>query len=121
MVKNKLDNNRSNGSNEYKNFASNTFYSFLISYGSLFFMFVNSFLLARLISDESWGFLILAQSYITIIVIITSLLPPGLNYALNYYIPRYIVLKQESRIKSLIKNAIITKLAFLINQSSRFL
>ena len=114
MVKNKLGNNRPNGSNEYKNFASNTFYSFLIYYGSLFFMFVNSFLLARLISDESWGFLILAQSYITIIVIITSLLPPGLNYALNYYIPRYIVLKQGSKIKSLIKNAIITKLAFLI-------
>ncbi|MBY8989917.1 MAG: oligosaccharide flippase family protein [Candidatus Lokiarchaeota archaeon] len=99
---------------EYKNLATNTFYSFLINYGSHFFTLVYSFLLARLITDESWDFLILATSYITIIVIITSILPPGLNYALNYYIPRYLALNQKYKIKSLIRNSLKAKLSFLI-------
>ena len=99
---------------EYRNLATNTFYSFLINYGSHFFTLVYSFLLARLITDESWDFLILALSYVTIIVIITNFLPPGSNYALNYYIPRYLVLNQKAKIKSLIKNGILAKLMFLL-------
>ena len=99
---------------EYKSLATNTFYSFLLNYGSHFFTLVHSFLLARLIIDFYWDFLILARSYITIIVIITLFLPPGLNYALHYYIPRYLALNQKSKIKSLIKHAFIIKLLFLI-------
>lgn len=104
----------SESNTEYKNLATNTFYSFLINYGSHFFTLVYSFLLARLITDESWDFLILATSYITIIVIITSLLPPGLNYALNYYIPRYLALDQKYKIKSLIRSSLVAKLTLLI-------
>ena len=103
---------QSNG--EYKNLASNTFYSFLINYGAFFFTFVYSFLLARLITDETWDSLILATSYITIIVIITSFLPPGLNLALNYYVPRYLALNQSSKIKSLIKHSFMLKIAVVI-------
>ena len=99
---------------EYKNLASNTFYSFLINYGAFFFTFVYSFLLARLITDETWDSLILATSYITIIVIITSFLPPGLNLALNYYLPRYIALNQTSKIKSLIKHSFMLKISVVI-------
>ena len=64
--------------------------------------------------DDIWGFLIIATSFIMIIVTISSLLPPGLNFALNYYIPHYLVLKEKSKIKSLIKNSIIIKLIFLV-------
>lgn len=99
---------------EYKNLATNTFYSFLINYGAFFFTFIYSFLLARLITDETWDFLILATSYITIIVIITSFLPPGLNLSLNYYLPRYIALNQTSKIKSLIKHSLKLKFTILI-------
>lgn len=99
---------------EYKNLASNTFYSFLVNYGAFFFTFVYSFLLARLITDETWDSLILATSYITIIVIITSFLPPGLNLALNYYLPRYIALNQTSKIKSLIKHSFMLKISVVI-------
>jgi O-antigen/teichoic acid export membrane protein len=99
---------------EYKNLARNTFYSFLMNYGSHFFTFIISFLLARLITDTNWQFLILALSYMAIITIITSLLPPGQDYSLNYYIPRYLALNQKSKIKSLIKNAFIIKILFLI-------
>ena len=99
---------------EYRNLATNTFYSFLINYGSHFFTFLYSFLLARLITDQIWEFLIIATSFISIIVLITTLLPPGLSLALNYYVPRYIALNQKSMIKSLIKNAFITKLLLII-------
>ena len=99
---------------EYRSLATNTFFSFLFNYSSLFFTFVYSFLLARLFSDIIWGYLILATAFITIIIIITSLLPSGLNFALNYFIPRYLVLNEKSKIKSLIRNSIIIKLVFLI-------
>jgi len=101
---------------EYRNLATNTVFSFLLNYSSLFFTFVYSFLMARLFrfQDDIWGFLIIATSFIMIIVTISSLLPPGLNFALNYYIPHYLVLKEKSKIKSLIKNSIIIKLIFLV-------
>jgi len=104
-----LDNN-----SEYNRLATNTFYSFFFHYGSHFFTFVYSFLLARLFTDTLWGFLIIATSFITIIETISSLLPPGLNYALNYYIPRHLALNEKSEIKSLIKNVIKLKMVFLI-------
>lgn len=114
MEKKNSESNQFGDKQEYKNLARNTFYSFLINFGSHFFTLIYSFLLARLIGDESWGFLILATSYITIIIIITNFLPPGSNYALNYYIPRYLALNEKPKIKSLIKNTLIAKLIFLI-------
>jgi len=101
---------------EYRNLATNTVFSFLLNYSSLFFTFIYSFLMARLFrfQDDILGFLIIATSFIMIIVTISSLLPPGLNFALNYYIPHYLVLKEKSKIKSLIKNSIIIKLIFLV-------
>ena len=113
----KNTNNQLNNDNqEYRKLASNTVFSFLLNYSSLFFTFIYSFLMARLFrfQDDIWGFLIIATSYIMIIVTITSLLPPGLNFALNYYIPRYRVLNEKSKIKSMIKNSIIIKSVFLI-------
>lgn len=98
----------------YKKLASNTFYSFLINYGAHFFAFIQSFLLARLLTDIFWDSLIIARSITTLIIIITMFLPPGISYALNYYIPRYISMNQKSKIKSLIKHAFILKLLFLI-------
>ncbi|MFX1470496.1 MAG: oligosaccharide flippase family protein [Promethearchaeota archaeon] len=102
------------GDTEYRKLATNTFYSFMFNYSSLFFTFIYSFLLARLFVDVLWGYLILSTSYIMIIVIISSLLPPGLNFALNYYIPRHFALNEKSKVKSLIRNSIIIKLVFLI-------
>lgn len=114
MENDNSDKEVSKDNSEYKKFAANTFYSILVNYGSQIFTFIYSFLLARLITDESWDFLIIATSYITIIVIIIHFLPPGLNYALNYYIPRYIALNQKSKIKSMIKNAFLIKALFAI-------
>ena len=103
-----------NNNSEYNTLATNTFYSFFFHYGSHFFTFIYSFFLARLFTDAVWGFLIVATSSIKIIVTISLLLPPGLNYALNYYIPRHLALNEKSKIKSLIKNALVLKIAFLI-------
>ncbi len=108
------ENSSSKGKTEYRNLATNTLFSFMFNYSSLFFTFIYSFLLARLFVDVIWGYLILATSYIMIVVIITSLLPPGLNFTLNYYIPRYFALNEKSKIKFLIRNTVIIKLTFLI-------
>jgi len=99
---------------EHKLLAKNTFYSFFTSYGNLIFQIIISFLVARLISKEAWGFLILATSYVLIVTTISYFLPPALDYSLNYYIPRYISLNQKTKLKSFIKNAIFLKLLFLI-------
>ncbi len=75
---------------------------------------VDSFLVARLITKDIWGFLILATSTISIFLIILYFTPPGLELSLNYYLPRYIVLKQKNKLKSFIKNAVFLKLIFII-------
>ncbi|MFW9989793.1 MAG: oligosaccharide flippase family protein [Candidatus Odinarchaeota archaeon] len=114
MKKTDNKNQTSKGTSEYRNLATNTFFSFMLNYSSLLFTFIYSFLLARLFIDAIWGILIIATSIIMILVTITSLLPPGLNFTLNYYIPRYIALNEKSKIKFLIRNTVIVKLIFLI-------
>jgi len=70
--------------------------------------------MARLISDVEWGYLILANTYILIILLILSFLPPGLGPSLNYYFPRYIVQNDINQLKSHIKYVIYIKVLFII-------
>lgn len=98
---------------EYGIFARNLTYSLLLK-GSYLFAIIPQFLIVRLISKELWGFLLLAISTIIIVTIISDSFPPALDFSLNYYIPRYMVLKQKTKVKSLIKNAIYLKLLFLL-------
>ncbi len=98
---------------DHRILVKNSLYSFLNSYGSFFFSLVTSFLLARLISKELWGFLIITLSYIAIFNIISSFFPPGLDATLNYHIPRYLALKEYSDLKYFIKKAIYLKLLFI--------
>jgi len=51
---------------EHKILAKNTFYSFLQRATGFFLSIVTSFLIARMITKEIWGYLILALSYTTI-------------------------------------------------------
>ena len=68
-----------------------------------------------MISQTEWGFLIIATSYITIITFIVSFIPLGLNSSLNYFIPRYIALKQNNKIKSLIYSSILIRSIVVIS------
>lgn len=99
---------------DQQQFVKNSFYSFLNSYGPFIFTLCISFLLARMISKELWGFLILANSYILIVNIILSFLPPGLETSTYYYIPKYMALNENNKLKSYIRNVIILKSIFLI-------
>ena len=91
----------------------NTFYSFLDNYGIYIFSIFITFIKARLLSQEDWGILILAISIINIINLIINLFPPGLNYSLTYFIPKYLSSKEEIYSKSIIRNSIKQKLIFL--------
>ncbi len=99
---------------EHRYLAKNSFYSILNTYSTFFFTLIITFFIARLISKEAWGYLILANSYILIITIILTFLPPGLNQTLNYFIPQYYSLNQINRLKSLIKYSLLLKVIFLI-------
>ncbi|MFX0027480.1 MAG: lipopolysaccharide biosynthesis protein [Candidatus Hermodarchaeota archaeon] len=101
-------------SSEAKLLAKNTFYSFFTNYGTLIFQLIISFLMARIISKELWGILILATSYIVIITVISRYFPPALDYSLNYYLPRSLKSNEELAVKSIIKNSFILKLIFLL-------
>jgi len=94
--------------------ARNSIYSFLNSYGTFIFSIITFFFMARLISDVEWGYLILANTYILIILLILSFLPPGLGPSLNYYFPRYLVQNDFSQLKSHIKYVIYIKVVFII-------
>ena len=91
----------------------NTFYSFLDNYGIYIFSIFITFIKARLLSQEDWGILILAISIINIINLIINFFPPGLNYSLTYFIPKYLSSKEEIYSKSIILNSIKQKLIFL--------
>lgn len=99
---------------EHKILFRNTFYSYLNNYGSYIFSLVTSFILARLISQELWGYLIIALSYTTIIGIIISFLPPGLEFSLRYYLTRYNALGEKYKAKRIIRHAITQKLLIIV-------
>ncbi len=99
---------------DHKKFATNALFSIFNSYGTFIFQIIISFLLARLLSKELWGYLILATSIIFIISILLTFFPPALTFALNFYIPRYLVLNQNNKLKSIIKNSLYLKILFTL-------
>lgn len=103
-----------NISKDHKTFAVNALFSIFNSYGIFIFQIIVSFLLARLISQELWGYLILATSIIFIVSIILTIFPPALTFSLNFYIPRYLALNQKNKLKSIIKNSLYLKIMFTL-------
>lgn len=99
---------------DHKKFAANALYSIFNSYGIFIFQIIISFLLARLLSQELWGYLILATSIIFIILIILTLFPPALTFSLNFYIPKYLALNQNNKLKSIIKNSLYLRIIFAL-------
>ncbi len=94
--------------------AKNAFYSFLNTYGEYIFSIITSFIIARLISKELWGFFILAYSYIMILAVIMEFIPPGLSHALHYFIPKNFAESKYGKIKNIIKNALFLKIFVVI-------
>ncbi|MFX1355720.1 MAG: lipopolysaccharide biosynthesis protein [Promethearchaeota archaeon] len=97
---------------EHRKFAKNAIYSLFNNYGIFIFQIIVSFFIARLISQEIWGILILALTYINIISLILTFFPPALTFSVNYYIPRYITLNKNYKLKSIIKVAFYIKSLF---------
>ncbi len=101
-------------STDHRKFAKSAFYSLFNSYGIFIFQIIISFFMARLISKELWGFLLLAMSYINIVSLILSFFPPALTFSLNYYIPRYVTLNQNSKLKRMVKAGLYLKATFAL-------
>jgi len=101
-------------SKDHRKFAKSAIYSLFNSYGIFIFQIVISFFLARLLTQELWGFLLLALAYINIVTLILSFFPPALTFSLNYYIPRYITLSQNNKLKRMIKTGLYLKTIFAL-------
>ncbi|MFX0105646.1 MAG: hypothetical protein ACFE75_09155, partial [Candidatus Hodarchaeota archaeon] len=94
---------------EQKKLIKGSLYSFMTNYGTQIFSLITSFFIARLITQELWGILILATSFISIAGIILSFLPPGLDFSIHYYVSVYSALNQNSKVKRVIRNSIILR------------
>jgi len=92
----------------------NSFYTGLYNFTTILFSMLYSFFVARLLTPNAWDVLILAASLILIITQISRLFPPALERTYNYYIPKFLLLKQEKNLKTFIKAGIIFKLSTLI-------
>ena len=101
-------------STDHRKFAKSAFYSLFNSYGIFIFQIIISFFMARLISKELWGFLLLAMSYISIVSLILSFFPPALTFSLNYYIPRFVTLNQNNKLKRMIQVGLYLKAVFAL-------
>jgi len=101
-------------SKDHRILAKNTFFSFSFSYGKFLFSLISSFIIARIISQETWGFLILTLSFINIFTFILVFFPPSIGLSFHYYIPRYSALNQNSKLKSFVLNSLIIRFIFLI-------
>ena len=94
---------------EYKILFKNTIFSYLNSYSSYIFSLATSFIIARTISRDLWGILLLGISIIHIIINLLAFFPPSLSYTLSHYIPRYLIEKEYGKLKSFIRNTFIQR------------
>ena len=99
---------------QYKTLAKNTFYSVFNRYGTYIFSLVSSFLLARMISQDLWGFLILTTSLIGIFTLSITFLPPGLIFSLHYYIPHYRAQNKMNVVRSFILKILYIRIVVVL-------
>jgi O-antigen/teichoic acid export membrane protein len=109
-----LKHNNKSIEREYKSLAKNSFYSFIHSYSRFFYSIITSFIMGKIFTQETWGFLIIALSIIAIFSLTLTFLPPSLGLSFNYYIPRYRALNQNNKLKSFIQKSLIIRLLFVI-------
>ena len=113
---NEIDNSNkeSTQNQEYQILAKNSLYSGLYNFSLVVYSMLYSFFIARLLSIDLWGVLILATSVNLLITQFTRLFPPSIERTLSYYVPKFHVLNQESNLKVFIRTSVILKLVFLI-------
>ncbi|MHA1284389.1 MAG: lipopolysaccharide biosynthesis protein [Promethearchaeota archaeon] len=98
----------------YKTIAKGSFYSILQSYTNYIQAVLTSFLLARMISKDLWGYLIIANSYILLFTFFIGFFPPGLDSSLNYYVPHYRAQNLVRKLKSFILKCLSLKLLAIL-------
>ncbi|KKL83306.1 hypothetical protein LCGC14_1976090 [marine sediment metagenome] len=114
MSPNNNQNKRKELSKENKILAKNSFYSFIHSYGNFFFSLITASIIARVISQSDWGYLILTLSLIGFFTIILAFLPPSLGISTVYYVSQFKALNQNTKLRSFTRNTILLRLLFLI-------
>ena len=99
---------------EEKILVKNKFYSLLSSSSNFIFSLITVFFIARLISKDDWGLLILATSLLSIFTLILVFFPPSLGLSIIFYAAEFRALNQNRKFKSFIKNALILRIFFVI-------
>jgi len=86
------------------------FYTIMQTYGSFFITILSSFFIARLLSEESWGFLILGLYTVSIFGILFVFFPPATNLILNQYIPQYNYKNEIDKLRSMIYSILFLRI-----------
>lgn len=77
-------------------------FSVIQTYGSFFISIFSSFLIARILSAEDWGYLILGLATISTISLILAYFPPASHAMLKKLIPQYHYENKIRKLRSLI-------------------
>jgi len=96
-----------------RTFVKNSVFSFLHIYSGFFLSLITSFILARMITQLEWGYLILGLSYISLFSLILIFFPPSFGITINYYIVTYQSLEQNTKLKSFVRNALSLRILFV--------
>jgi len=99
---------------EHKILFKNSFYSIIYSYANFFFSIITASLMARIISKDEWGFIILTLSLIGFFSVILIFLPPSLGLSMIYYVSQFKALNQNSKLRSFVRNGMILRFIFII-------
>jgi len=78
------------------------FYNFIQIYANFILNILSTFLIARLLTQDIWGTLILALATTAVIQIIIAYFPPAKDLILNQYIPRYYYKEDFEKLRSLL-------------------
>jgi len=77
-------------------------FSFIQTYGSFFIALISSYFIARILSAEEWGYLILGISTISTISLLIAYFPPASQIMLNQLIPQNHYKNKIDKLRSLI-------------------
>ena len=95
----------------HKKIVESSTFSLLGVYLNFFFSFIYIFFVARLISPEEWGQLILSMSFISFAVLLCNFFPPAIEASIEYYLPQLINGEDERyRIRNFLSHTFKLKL-----------
>ncbi len=82
-----------------KKVVESTIFNLIIQYAKFFLGIIDSYLLARVLTPNDWGILLLSLSLVNTVIFFCNFFPPAGEGTMKYYIPQIINKKNEKSIE----------------------